>query len=171
MMKPMPWLTALVVSPLLFSMSVGMVLPVAAQPTPGTPPINRGEGRPRPRFDREIWDQLDLTPSQRQKLAELRRQHEPQADRAALRTEMDKLRQMMAGTADAAQIRAQHENVQTIRQRLELQRLDMLLAIREILTPDQRQALEQLRAERPRLKDPQPRRPEAPPPPPLDDLP
>ncbi|MEN9204401.1 MAG: Spy/CpxP family protein refolding chaperone [Thermostichales cyanobacterium BF4_bins_65] len=122
--------------------------PVLAQPRPRPRP-ERPERLERPLRDPAGIEQLDLSPEQRQQLAELRAQQlqdeSLQRDRQALRQAREHLRRLIASDASAAEIRRQHQLLKQIQDRLEARRLETLLALREILTPAQRQQLENLR--------------------------
>ena len=140
--------------------------PVWAQPRPSARP----EGVERPRPERRFQDRplpglegiqrLNLTPEQRQQLAALRAKNLEDGrliqDRQALKEATEQLRTLMAGDGSAAEIRRQHQIIQELRQRLAERRLETMLAVREILTPQQRQELESLRRERFRRPTPPP---------------
>ncbi|XFA73113.1 Spy/CpxP family protein refolding chaperone [Thermosynechococcaceae cyanobacterium Okahandja] len=88
-------------------------------------------------------DNLNLTPEQRQQLQAVRQQYHSRMDqtRNQLRTAKEELRQMMSGTASEEQIRTKHQQVRDLENQLASLRFESMLAIRSILTPQQRQSL------------------------------
>jgi Spy/CpxP family protein refolding chaperone len=65
-----------------------------------------------------------------------------------VRQASQELRDLMAGTASADQIRTKHQQLQQLRQQLEEVTFESTLASREVLTPDQRKQLAQLMEQR-----------------------
>ncbi len=88
-------------------------------------------------------DALNLTPEQRQQLQAVRQQYQSRIEqtRNQLRTAKEELRQMMSGTASEEQIRAKHQQVRELENQLASLRFESMLAMRSILTPQQRQSL------------------------------
>ncbi|MFN3678337.1 Spy/CpxP family protein refolding chaperone [Thermosynechococcus sp.] len=99
-----------------------------------------GYGGPRWRANLE---NLNLTPEQRQRLQAVRKQYQGQMEqtRNQLRTAKQELRQMMSGNASEDQIRSKHQQVRQLENQLASLRFESMLAMRGILTPQQRQAL------------------------------
>jgi Spy/CpxP family protein refolding chaperone len=106
-----------------------------------------GKGRPTLRKGRrrgEVLQQLNLTPEQLQKLSAVRNQYQPlireraQSVRAAQR----QLRRLLASDASESDVTAQYQQVQQLRQDLHQERFKSVLAMRQILTLEQRQAFE-----------------------------
>jgi Spy/CpxP family protein refolding chaperone len=83
---------------------------------------------------------LDLTPEQIQQIQQIRRQRKDElaGQRQAMRQAMEELRQLMASDAPADQIRQKHAETRALRQKLADAQFENLLAIREVLTPEQR---------------------------------
>ncbi|URR36150.1 Spy/CpxP family protein refolding chaperone [Thermosynechococcus sp. HN-54] len=88
-------------------------------------------------------DNLNLTPEQRQRLQAVRQQYQGQMEqtRNQLRTAKAELRQMMSGNASEEQIRSKYQQVRQLENQLASLRFESMLAMRSILTPQQRQAL------------------------------
>ncbi|WP_448532643.1 Spy/CpxP family protein refolding chaperone [Parathermosynechococcus lividus] len=89
------------------------------------------------------FENLNLTPEQRQQLQAVRQQYQSRMEqtRNQLRTAKEELRQMMSGTASDDQIRAKHQQVRELENQMASLRFESMLAMRSILTPQQRQAL------------------------------
>ncbi len=128
--------------------------PLSAQNTPRNP---AGQGRTRggPR----LLQELNLTPAQTQRLRAIRAQHQRSlAQRArSLRQAQQELQQLMAGAAPASQVRSKFRQVESLRQQIAQLRFESMLAIREVLTPEQRrrfaQSLQSRRQNRSRPSD------------------
>jgi Spy/CpxP family protein refolding chaperone len=90
-----------------------------------------------------ILEQLDLSPEQIEQFQQLRqsRRTESEAKRTELLAEQSTLRKLLAGTASEQQIRTQFERVQSLRHEFGQQQFESILAIRQVLTPEQRQEL------------------------------
>lgn len=101
-------------------------------------------GRPR------LMQQLDLTPEQQQQLQSVRQQYASQISQQhqALRQAQQKLADMMAGTASDSEIRNQYRQVELLRQQVGELHLESMLAMRGVLTPEQRSRFAQLMEQR-----------------------
>ncbi len=88
-----------------------------------------------------LMEELDLTSEQQERLQAIRLQYHNEISQRQqeLAQSTQDLGELMAGTASADQIRIQHNQVQAISQQLEELRFESLLAMREVLTPQQRQ--------------------------------
>ncbi|MFB8792183.1 MAG: Spy/CpxP family protein refolding chaperone [Potamolinea sp.] len=95
-------------------------------------------------------DQLNLTDQQKQKLLAVQSQYKDQISQRqqAVRQANKELREMMTGNTPTDKIRRQHKQVQFLRQQVEDSRLESMLAIREVLTQEQRSKLGQLMEQR-----------------------
>jgi Spy/CpxP family protein refolding chaperone len=93
----------------------------------------------RPQRDRWM-DRLNLTAEQKQKIQAIHNQYKDQISQQqqALRQQSQQLRDLMAGTASADQIRSKHQEIETLQPQLARSRFESMLAVREVLTPDQR---------------------------------
>lgn len=89
----------------------------------------------------QLLEELDLTSEQQQRLQTIRLQYhnEISQHQQELGQSTQDLGELMTGTASVDQIRTQHQQVQAISQQLEELRFESLLAMREVLTPQQRQ--------------------------------
>ncbi|WP_071590741.1 Spy/CpxP family protein refolding chaperone [Synechococcus sp. PCC 7336] len=102
--------------------------------------------RAQPQFDgarMPLLEELDLAPEQRQQIRAI--WQDARADfldrRAELQAERETLQGLLAGTAPVEDIRPQFDRVQTLRQEMATLYFENLLAIRELLTPEQRTLL------------------------------
>lgn len=84
---------------------------------------------------------LDLTPQQTQQIKAIRQQYQAQLTqrRQAMRQAHQELRDLMAGDASADQVRQKFNQVKELRRTLAETQFESTLAIREVLTPAQRQ--------------------------------
>lgn len=131
---------ASVVSVLLLSLGGALVL---ANPKPLFPqPWAQNQNGPRraQRDQPKIMEQLNLTDEQKQKLQAIQTQYKDQISqrKQAVRQATQELRDLMAGDASADEIRAKHRQVQGLRQQMEEVSFESMLAMREVLTPEQR---------------------------------
>lgn len=118
---------------------VGLTVPVLGGITASQLQAQVGAG---PRGDRaeQLIEDLNLTAEQAAQLRTIR-----EGDRDAMRALHDNLRaereamhDLMSGTAAEAELRAQHETVQTLHREVADQRFENMLAVRDVLTPEQR---------------------------------
>jgi len=102
----------------------------------------RGDGPHGDRAERLI-ETLDLSNDQVAQIRTIREgdREEMQTLHDNLRTEREALHDLMAGTATDAELRAQHAEIQTLHREVADQRFENMLAIRNVLTPEQRTAL------------------------------
>jgi periplasmic protein CpxP/Spy len=102
---------------------------------------NNAQNNPQAR-DRWIKE-LNLSREQIQKIREIRDRYQDRLtqQRQAARQAQRELRELMSGNASTEQIRQKHEQVQTFQKELETTRMESMLAIREVLNPEQRQKL------------------------------
>ncbi|MEL7085631.1 MAG: Spy/CpxP family protein refolding chaperone [Cyanobacteria bacterium P01_A01_bin.3] len=94
-------------------------------------------------MQRDALRELDLSDEQLEQIRALR--EEAQADRRErreeLRLEQQALAELLGGTASEDEVRSQFEQVQTLRQDLANDQFENILAMREILEPEQRSML------------------------------
>jgi len=57
---------------------------------------------------------------------------------------MTEMRSLMASDASSEQLREQHQKIRDLHQQMGDQRFETMLQIREVLTPEQRQQMQQL---------------------------
>ncbi|HBB34034.1 MAG TPA: Spy protein [Cyanobacteria bacterium UBA8803] len=109
------------------------------------------EGQQRPHWGKQrLMQELNLTPEQEQKLQDIRSQYKDQISQRqqVLRQATQEFASLMASNADSSQIRAKHQQVQQLRQELEDLRFESMLAMRDVLTSDQRSRFAQLMEQR-----------------------
>lgn len=94
----------------------------------------------RPNRDQAKFQELNLTPEQTQQMQEIQNQYQDQIAqrRQAVRQARQELLELMAGTASASQVREKYRQVETLEQQVAQIRFDNMLAMREVLTPEQR---------------------------------
>jgi protein CpxP len=97
-----------------------------------------------------LFQQLNLTPEQKAKIDSIRAQSKEQStnQRKAFQQAQQELRTLMASNADQNQIRDKHNQVMAIKQQLENLQFESRLAMRDVLTPEQRTQLDQLMKQR-----------------------
>lgn len=120
--------------------------PVFSQSLVQNPEQPRGHQRGQMR----LMEELNLTSEQQERLQTIRLQYhnEIAQHQQELGQSAQDLGELMAGTASVNQLRTQHEQVQVISQQLEELRFESLLAMREVLTPQQRQRFATLMQQR-----------------------
>jgi Spy/CpxP family protein refolding chaperone len=94
----------------------------------------------------KMLKQLNLSPDQLQKLKAIRDRDLPKIKELSgqSRQANQELRELLAGTASSDVIRAKHNQVLTLQQELRKQNFERMLAMREILTPQQRSQLTEI---------------------------
>ncbi len=87
-----------------------------------------------------LIQELNLTPEQTQQLQAIQNQYQDQVSQRqqAARQARQELLDLMAGTASEAQVREKYRQVETLKQQASQIRFDSMLAMREVLTPEQR---------------------------------
>ena len=97
-----------------------------------------------------MFDRLNLTADQKQKMQAIRDRYKDQVSQRmqAVRQARQELETMMAGTANASQMREKHRQIIGLRQQLEEVQFESTLAMREVLTPEQRSQLAQMMQQR-----------------------
>ena len=97
-----------------------------------------------------MFDQLNLTADQKQKMQAVRDRYKDQVSQRmqAVRQARQELETMMAGTANASEMREKHRQIMGLRQQLEEVQFESTLAMREVLTPEQRSQLAQMMQQR-----------------------
>jgi Spy/CpxP family protein refolding chaperone len=139
---------------------MGLAAAAAAQPGRGPdggrgdgfgPDGGRGDGFGPGAHMGRLWERLDLTPEQRDKMAKLR--ETGQAEGLALRKDLMRLRHELRGEMlkDAPEGRAVEQfaaRIGELQGKLQAHRLRQRLALRALLTPEQRDRLLLLEAQR-----------------------
>jgi periplasmic protein CpxP/Spy len=106
-------------------------------------------GKPQKGQD-NLFQQLNLTADQKAKIESIRAQSKDQStnQRKAFQQAQQELRTLMASNADPNQIRDKHNQVMAMKQQLDNSQFENMLAIRNVLTPEQRTQLDQLMKQR-----------------------
>lgn len=136
--------SALILATTAILLSSGMAL---AQPLESPTPViaqmaNPGWGKERGGWLRD----LNLTPAQVNQMNQIRDRYRDQLNqqRQALRQAQQRLQQLLSSSnASQRDLLAQHRQVQALRQRLSDTQFESILAMREVLTPEQRAKLAQ----------------------------
>ncbi|MGQ4647394.1 periplasmic heavy metal sensor [Lyngbya aestuarii] len=118
------------------------LLPQTIEQNLGTP----GNSQAQPR----LTEELNLTPEQKQELQDIRFSRQDQIDQKqqALRQANQELHQLMSSpTSTKEMLSAKYQEVQNLERQMENSRFDALLAMREVLTVEQRSLFAQLMRE------------------------
>lgn len=104
---------------------------------------------PTPRSERkrgDVFEQLNLTDTQKQQISSIRQKYRPNMDQTSerLRTSQQELQQLMASNAPRDRILSKYQQVSNLRQDMERMRFQSMLDIRDVLTTAQRQQLDQM---------------------------
>lgn len=118
--------------------------PVAQRPGDDGPPGPPGRG------PGELFEQLNLSQDQMQKMQQIRERYKTQMQQQqqTLRQAEDEFRDMMSSTASQSQLREKHRQVQGLREQMGELRFESMLEMREVLTPDQRRQMAELMQQR-----------------------
>jgi Spy/CpxP family protein refolding chaperone len=97
-----------------------------------------------------VFQQLNLSDAQKAQIKSIRDQYQPQltSQRKAFQQAQQELRTLMTSNANSTEISEKHRQVMAIKQQLEDLQFQSMLAIREVLTPDQRTKLDELMKQR-----------------------
>ncbi|OCR02083.1 Spy protein [Oscillatoriales cyanobacterium USR001] len=114
---------------------------ISQAPQPPNPPMQDGG---------QIFEKLNLTADQKQKMQAIRNQYKDKITqhRDAIVKANQELMSMINGNASDSQLREKHRQVVAQAQQMGELQFDMMLAMRQILTPDQRRQLAQMMQER-----------------------
>jgi periplasmic protein CpxP/Spy len=133
---------------------VGAVVPFAlAQTHPGSATMMAQFGGPGGKFEQfreqrqeKLIQELSLTADQVTTLEQLRTEQEGQRDpnREALKSAFSEMRTLVGSSASEAELRQQHQEIQSLMQQLGDQRFENKLKMYQVLTPEQRSKLAQL---------------------------
>jgi periplasmic protein CpxP/Spy len=134
---------------LMFTLGSTATVAVPNPVEPQTIAQNQQPNRPAGRESR-LFEQLNLSADQKQKMQAVRDRYKDQISQRmqAMRQARQELETLMAGTANTSQIRDKHRQIMGLRQQLEEVRFESMLAMREILTSEQRSKLAQLMQQR-----------------------
>lgn len=102
------------------------------------------------RRSEKFLEQLNLSDEQMQQLRAIRQKYRPQMQQLAerIRATGEDLRAMMQGDASDTALRMKHKEMANLRQQMGDLRFESMLAMRNVLTPQQRQEFAQLMQQR-----------------------
>ena len=97
-----------------------------------------------------VMDKLNLTTDQQQKIRDIRSKYQGEISQqmTQLKTEKQKLRELMTGDASDDEIRSQHDQMFKTRQKLEDLHFESMLEMRAVLTTEQRVQFAQIMDQR-----------------------
>ena len=112
---------------------------VVAQRQFGNQADNTNSNRRRHSGDRWL-QQLDLSSEQSERIKEIHQESKEQMQslHQQKKEAKEQMKSLFASNATSRQLRQQHQKLQNIHQELGTQRFEKILAIREVLTPEQR---------------------------------
>lgn len=111
----------------------------------------RGEGEGRGSGDGPRWlQELNLTPEQSERIRAIHQESKEgsQGLREQMKAAKEQMRNLMNSGASSDQLRQQHDQIQSLHQQLSDRRFETMLKINEVLTPEQRSQLAQLKEQR-----------------------
>ena len=133
-------------------LTLGSATAATAVPNPVEPQTIAQNQRPNRPGGKQggMFEQLNLSADQKQKMQAVRDRYKDQVSQRmqAVRQARQELEAMMAGTASASQMRGKHRQIIGLRQQLEEVQFESTLAMREVLTPEQRSQLAQMMQQR-----------------------
>lgn len=97
-----------------------------------------------------LIEELNLTSEQQQQMQGIKARYEPQMVqlREEIQTERQKLQTMMTGSESTENIRAQHQTIANLNQRMRSLGFESMMEMRQVLTPEQRQQFAQMMNQR-----------------------
>jgi len=124
-----------------------------ADPSPAQPETIAQNQRPNRSGGKEngLFEKLNLSAEQKQKMQALRDRYKEQVSQRmqAVRQARQELQTMMSSsTANASQMRDKHRQIMGLRQQLEEVQFESTLAMREVLTTEQRSQFSQMMQQR-----------------------
>ena len=133
-------------------LTFGSATAATAVPNPVEPQTIAQNQRPKRPGGKQggMFDQLNLSADQKQKMQAISDRYKDQISQRmqAVRQARQELETMMAGTATASEMREKHRQIIALRQQLEEVQFESTLAMREVLTPEQRSQLAQMMQQR-----------------------
>ncbi|MEG4273526.1 MULTISPECIES: Spy/CpxP family protein refolding chaperone [unclassified Microcoleus] len=132
--------------------TLGSTAAAIAVPNPLEPETIAQNQRPNRPAGKEggMFEQLNLSADQKQQMQAVRDRYKDQLSQRmqAVRQARQELDTMMSGTANASEIREKHRQIMGLRQQFEEVQFENTLALREVLTPEQRSQFAQLMQQR-----------------------
>ncbi|MEP6490032.1 Spy/CpxP family protein refolding chaperone [Microcoleus vaginatus GB2-A3] len=133
-------------------LTLGSTAAAIAVPNPIEPETIAQNQRPNRPAGREggMFEKLNLSAEQKQQMQAVRDRYKDQLSQRmqAVRQARQELDTMMSGTANASEIREKHRQIMGLRQQFEEVQFENTLALREVLTPEQRSQFAQLMQQR-----------------------
>jgi periplasmic protein CpxP/Spy len=116
---------------------INLKLPVQAQATSSNNPVSEGKRMG------QFFQSLNLTPDQRKKLKSVQQEYQGQIreQQRNVQEARQTMQQMLGNNTPSATVLAKFQDLQQMQQSLGQLRFKSLLAMREVLTPTQRQEL------------------------------
>lgn len=104
------------------------------------PALARGPGGGRGGMWKAALEKLGLSAEQKDKIKAIRKSRESanKETREALKEARKSMEEAVKGDASKSDLLAKFESLQTLRNKMGRQRFDMILEVREVLTPEQR---------------------------------
>ncbi len=133
--------------------TLGTTAAATAVPSPAPAETIAQNEKPNRPAGREggLFEKLNLSADQKQKMQTVRDRYKEQVSQRmqAVRQARQELETMMSSpTANVSQMREKHRQIMGLRQQLEEVQFESTLAMREVLTPEQRTQLSQLMQQR-----------------------
>ena len=109
-----------------------------------------GDKRGRGRGMERLFQELELSDEQSEQIEAIRSESETENEalRQQMQTERQQMRSLLAEETSTEQLQQQHQQLQDLEQQLGDRRFTTMLEIREVLTPEQRAELAELRQPR-----------------------
>jgi Spy/CpxP family protein refolding chaperone len=133
-------------SVLLLALGSAIALLKPNSPFPASALQNLGAQKDGGQGEFRLMEQLNLNPDQKQKLTTIYSQYKDRIvqHKQAVRQATKELRELMVSNASADEVRAKYQQVTVMRQQLEATSFESMLAMRDVLTPNQRSQFAQL---------------------------
>jgi Spy/CpxP family protein refolding chaperone len=133
-------------SVLLLALGSAIALIKPNSPFPESALQNLGAQKDAGQREFRLMEQLNLNPEQKQKLTTIYSQYKDRIvqHKYAVRQATKELRELMVSNASTDEVRAKYQQVAVVRQQLEATSFESMLAMRDVLTPNQRSQFAQL---------------------------
>ncbi|WP_293247838.1 MULTISPECIES: Spy/CpxP family protein refolding chaperone [unclassified Microcoleus] len=134
-------------------LTLGTTAAATAAPSPAQPEIIAQNQRPNRLGGKQnaLFEKLNLSADQKQKMQAVRDRYKDQVSERmqAIRQARQELETMMSSsTTNTSQMRDKHRQIMGLRQQLEEVQFEGMLAMRELLTPEQRSQFSQMMQQR-----------------------
>ena len=120
-----------------------------AQASPDAPGFK--VGRRGKRGMKQIFQKLNLSPEQQERIKKIHQESKESSSslRQEMRQTQEEMGKLMARSdISDGELRQQHEKIQSLKQQLGTQRFEAMLKIRQVLTPEQRTKMVELKQQR-----------------------